>query len=196
MYLLTKTLVNPGDDNCEKVVVDRYHVTWEGRSPRPADPFVDLWPDGSIVLHSNGNRIFEYNDTWKGIVLAINTALIDKISRDKNNKREWLDGNGDKTCHFGIKVDLSINDAIRAIKSSKLRTKKVSAWNCSYNKLQIMFNGKWLNVARTDLFDDVCTGLCETKKLAEWKNHYISRVMYGARIKENTFAVIDSVTDG
>jgi|ERR1043165_476067 hypothetical protein len=72
------------------------------------------------------------------------------------------------------------------------------------NRLEMFHAGEWWKVGRTDLLDDVATGLVEKKTLEEWRKHYRAKIRYGARFhrfrsegKEwRVFSVIDSLTDG
>lgn len=57
--------------------------------------------------------------------------------------------------------------------------------------IEILYKERWLHLARTDLKDDVCTG-----RPGYTLDKFKQLVRYGARISDDTFAVIDSLSDG
>jgi len=66
----------------------------------------------------------------------------------------------------------------------------------TYNELKIKYDGKWLSVCRTDLMDDVATGDFETRTREERIAAYTAGIVYGVRVSDRCFKVIDSATDG
>lgn len=74
-----------------------------------------------------------------------------------------------------------------------------SGWFTKPTKLtraEIFQGGKWKSLCRTDLHDDVCTTYCVHQSETEYREQYLARVLQGARIDEERFAVIDAYTDG
>lgn len=70
-----------------------------------------------------------------------------------------------------------------------------------YSKVFIKLNGELMQLSRTDLMDDVCTGHFNLfDSYEEALAYYMHKVRYGARVKRwphgTFFAVIDSVSDG
>ena len=69
-------------------------------------------------------------------------------------------------------------------------------WPPSTNSIDIWYKGRWREVFRTDLKDNVGTGLCATKTIEAWVTYYRAKIRYGVRITASSFAVIDSFSDG
>ena len=95
--------------------------------------------------------------------------------------------------HMEYSVDLSVEETIAALQRSPARIGK--AWYGDV--VEILYEGKWRRLCRTDLKDDVCTGTCEkiadaSKVIAE----YEGRVHFGARITDERIAIVDSFSDG
>jgi hypothetical protein len=100
--------------------------------------------------------------------------------------------------------DLRRDAAVAAMQTTyRLHPVADHGWGPRDN-LQIWFRNEWHWVARTDLCDNVCTGIIEPQwTLDEWIAHYknLCSKSYGARINDRydgfkTFAVIDAMTDG
>jgi len=202
MYKTIKVTLKKVDESGKELDFDvqRYYIVCGDKAPSDdgpfKDPFVEVWADKSITLNADGTRLFLYADQWLGALEAVKSALCDISDDRKRSIEKWLVDSGDKTNHFGMNVDLSVNDTTKVFESSKFRTRKKKSWHADFNGLQIFYKDKWMDVARTDLKDDVCTTLCEVKSKKEWVDHYKRNIQYGARIKEKTFAVIDSISDG
>lgn len=54
---------------------------------------------------------------------------------------------------------------------------------------QVFYNGKWMELGRTDELDDIRTMICDAK----FKDY---KPRFGARITTDGFFVIDSISDG
>ncbi len=61
------------------------------------------------------------------------------------------------------------------------------------DRIEILYNDKWLHLCRTDLQDDVCTWI-----IGKDVGFYKRAIRHGVRIKNGnaTFAVIDAFSDG
>jgi len=111
--------------------------------------------------------------------------------------------------HEGKKVDLSITETLAALEDPEaVISVRPSMWGTSpmvEYQLCIMFRGEWFELARTDLFDDVCTGGDAYKvktdareELKRWRK----KVGFGARIKRYPhrplplLAIVDALSDG
>lgn len=64
------------------------------------------------------------------------------------------------------------------------------------NRLDIKYKRRWLDVCRTDLLDDIQTGVLDTRSQEEWIRYYRAKIRCGVRVGRTTFAVIDAITDG
>ena len=124
------------------------------------------------------------------------------MKRDKNqaNKRfeMWQKENGDKTEHWGYYVTLSVNEGRRVLAKARMRwNNKKNGWNYS-RRAEVYYGGKWLNLARTDLVDDVCTfsGDDDAKELDELRQKYMGHIRYGVRVVNGRFSAVDHVSDG
>lgn len=111
----------------------------------------------------------------------------------------WLEATANATEFDGVRVDLSRNQVIEALTSCPIELED------QYGGTEpvIIFNGQRHDLCRTDLLDDVATGLCAKKSAEGWRAHYLkaARTCMGGRITSGAqghrlFAVIDSVTDG
>lgn len=97
--------------------------------------------------------------------------------------------------------DLSKDDAIEMLKKCDIRLAGENPWGQPY--VQILIDGQWLHLCRTDLKDDVCTYTYIDRNLEENRDYYLNQIRYGARIRKGDidesfpiFAVIDSFSDG
>lgn len=103
-------------------------------------------------------------------------------------------------------ITLSAGDGLKVMHSAKyrLRDRPKSWFGGPWNHPEIYFDGEWMDVCRTDLYDDVATGLCKNKTLGEWIEHYtnkLRRADLGVRVRlhedgRRSFAIIDAYTDG
>ena len=84
-------------------------------------------------------------------------------------------------------VELGEEDTLTAWTKAKFRM--------SDERLQIKYKNKWLNVAREDSCGDVCSWYVMDSDIEKQKAAYEER-MWGAFVYHDTFAVIDSATDG
>lgn len=179
--------------------VPNYYATFYGREPTldgyRTDPYVQVWADGSITLVSRGDKIFLYDDQWRGIVKALEMAMKDKKEKSQRAQADWLEKTANSTEFHGIKVDLTRTQVIDAVTTSEILVED--------GHPVIVFNGTKHLLGRTDLMDDVATGLCADKSSEEWRQHYLRTAMscMGARIRETDdgrflFSIIDSLTDG
>ncbi len=185
--------------------VHRYYATFFCKEPTIktafGDPFLEVWTDGSIVLHNgkdSDDAVFLYDDQWLGIIKCIEMAILEKKQKHEERRQKWLDETADLKTFEGINVDLSRNETIAALESCVISVIQQDR----YTDPVILFGGKEYRLGRTDLFDNVATGLCKQWTAEEWRAHYlrIARACMGARLNEfesgGCFSVIDSLTDG
>ena len=184
--------------------VPRYYATFYGREPRTegafADPFVEVWRDGSITLNTRDERVFLYGDQWRGIVSALEDAMRDIHEQKSQAFQAWLEETHNAKEFHGTHVDLSRAEVIAALQSCPIELEVGDRSTGPF----IVFNGERHILGRTDLCDDVATGLCANKTAEQWREHYLHSAMtcYGGRIRTvsqqgtRLFSVIDSVTDG
>jgi hypothetical protein len=192
-------------------MVKRYYVTWYGGEPRELDPYLSVWADGSMVIHTaqkpvvqDHSAVFLYDDQWRGMIAALEQAMRDKKEAQERRAAQWLAENSDKREHYGSPVDLSINEAKAALAAAPMRwNEEENAWK--YARLaEVYHDGKWLHLCRTDLADDVCTFGGEDEKLGleDLRAKYLQGVQFGARLgsrrsaDSGRFAVVDSFSDG
>jgi hypothetical protein len=183
--------------------VQRYYATWYGREPVTEPPldnaFVEVWADGSITLHKDDSIIFLYQDQWSGIVVALQEAINDKKIKRDSERKAWMDSTKHSKEFYGVPVDLSRAEVIAAIESSPIEVEAVSnEMVANYSRPLIRFNKNLYHLCRTDLMDDVSTGLCKNLSAEQWRAHYLEKAQscMGARIKDKSFCVIDAYSDG
>jgi len=179
-------------------MVKRYCVSW-GKEPREDEPYLSVWADGSMsaVWNARGmeERIFLYDDQWRGMIAALEQAMSDKKADRERQAAQWLAANCDKRKHYSYAVDLSINEAKAALTIAPLR------WN--QGMAEVCHDGKWLHLCRTDLSDDVCTsGGEDGLDLETLRRKYLRGIRFGARLNHekrpgySRFAVVDAFSDG
>jgi len=101
--------------------------------------------------------------------------------------------------------DLRMSEAVAAMTTTfRLHQRPDHGWG-QHTDLQMWYQNEWWWVCRTDLWDDICTGIVEQGwTLDEWIDHYKRKCAksYGARPKTDKvdgfpmFAIIDALTDG
>ena len=99
----------------------------------------------------------------------------------------------------GFDVDLSAEDGKAYLAAAEIMVEDVPAvpnWMGAYNSPRIKWEGEWIDLCRTDLADDVATGLCATKTAEEWRVHYLSHIHYGVRIKPTSTGGVLRHKDG
>lgn len=188
--------------------VDRYYATWGGREPKSGergDPFVEVWADGSITVNAWGGdhwkRVFLYDDEWRCITAAIGEAMRDKEVKRTAEIDKWNAETLDATEFYGTKVDVSRRDVLEALEKCEIEVSESA--DGTYTVPVIAYKGEKRQLGRTDLKDDVATGLCARKTSSEWREHYLraAKGCYGARLHDWKdgrlgFYVIDSWSDG
>lgn len=109
-----------------------------------------------------------------------------------------------RTEFFGFKVDLCNVEAIACLNTAKVRTVKRKKFG-GYGDCrmpQILWDGRWLDLCRTDLKDDVATGSYECSRVRQWREYYLKRIHYGVRIVPSRkgyvgrWSVVDALSDG
>jgi hypothetical protein len=78
--------------------------------------------------------------------------------------------------------DLSVEEGIAYLTTAELMLEDRLAWGVPYNQPLIKWEGEWIHLCRTDLKDDVATGVCQTKSVEEWREYYLAHIRYGVRI--------------
>jgi hypothetical protein len=182
-------------------MVKRYYLCWGRGEPREDAPYLSVWADGSLTAVWKDQRLFLYEDQWCGMIAALKQAMIDKRAEQQRRAAQWLAENSDKREHYGYSVDLSINEAKTALTAAPMR------WNGAENAwgdkrlAEVLYEGSWRHLCRTDLKDDVCTfgGGDESSELETLRSHYLERICFGARVGKDgevRFAVVDGFSDG
>lgn len=96
-------------------------------------------------------------------------------------------------CPKDKKIDLTWEEGKKILKECTSRV------GCVIGRpyiVEILYNGDWWKLARTDLIDDVCT-YCSYPEPYGVNIALSSDYRYGIRFHENNvFAIIDSLTDG
>ena len=64
-----------------------------------------------------------------------------------------------------------------------------------WTEVEVFYNGQWLGLCRTDLYDDVATSSDMTRR-KDPITYYRKKIKFGARITDELFCVIDRLTDG
>lgn len=93
-----------------------------------------------------------------------------------------------------VPVDLDKHDVLDVLLTVERRQAPDPAWpreTC----IQIKYRGQWRLLGRTDLLDDVRTSVWGVE-VEEAITEAMRTVVYGARVTENGFFVIDRLTDG
>jgi len=187
--------------------VQRYYATFYGRDPETEgnfqDPFVEVWADGSITAHWRDSSLWLYDDQWKGVIKAVQQAMKDIEEKQKARREQWLAKTADVKEFEGVPVDLSRNEVIDTVTNCKMDI-EIDDMGGSYTRPKIFYNGEWYSLGRTDLMDDVATGMCANFSIRKWRKHYLrsARNCYGGRIRKTAdgkrmlFSIIDSFTDG
>lgn len=183
--------------------VERYYFGNAVTPPDSADEssgsFVQVWADGSITLHHGGKSIFLYDDEWGSAISAIQKATAEKRENKRAREAQWLAEHGDLRTIYGEAVDLTINETLDVLRRSEIRPLKRS--DSQGHFFDIKYKGEWIRLSRTDLTDDVCTMMSTPIWPEQSPDDFILRLRnlswcYGARLRENSFSVIDSLTDG
>ena len=203
MYHIVKIVEPAVSDGGEPLSFDvtRYYAT--ARSDGPItdgsfpDPFVEAWTDGSITAKWRDQSLFLYQDQWRAIIDAVRMAIEDKRVERAARKSDWLNDTIDAKEFHGTPVDLSRRQTLNALNGCAIDIEgftKEHPWTRPY----ITINGERLKLGRTDLKDDVATGLCANNTAEEWRSYYLEKaaVGMGARIRNGLFSVIDAYSDG
>lgn len=137
-----------------------------------------------------------YPDEDTAIVKAWAALIAERPVNRQANAEAWLAVNGDLHMHLGHPVDLSINETRAFLANAQTRIGKMRGHQ-NFDQVQVAYQGEWLGLCRTDLKDDVCTGgASNVTDAAAEVERYITKIRYGARIRDFSFAVIDSYSDG
>jgi len=94
-----------------------------------------------------------------------------------------------------IDVQFDLRETITIIIENKSRLHKNRYGD---NVLQVKYENKWLEVARTDLMGQDHASVCfdTDESLNDALMYHKNSVLYGSYIKEDAFYIIDSMTDG
>lgn len=104
-------------------------------------------------------------------------------------------------------VDLTVHQAKAVLRKGRRYRKRYrrEVWRhatkgyLDWPEVKIWYRGQWWKLALTDLKDDVCVGIGVPEPDAlqsdplRW---FREQVNYGARLKNNTFAVVRAFSDG
>lgn len=141
----------------------------------------------SVTISKN----YLYDDEAKCLAWMLQHS-IDEHDEDAAKRRdEWYAKNGDLVVHDGLPVDYSINQTKHILATAEMR-----------NKQEILIEGVWMILTRTDLKDDVHTSSSElyAGSQDDVRRRFIRRVGFGARVKRYAhgtfFSVVDQWSDG
>lgn len=103
----------------------------------------------------------------------------------------------DDVHHEGY-TELTVEQARQIMGAATYRITEHTAadWTPQHTTVEIFHDGRWLELCRTDLCDNVATGHYANRTLTEWLAHYKAKIRWGARFDERLFCVIDAATDG
>jgi hypothetical protein len=140
---------------------------------------------------------FLYPNTDYLIAEALSIFVKERIAH-KAEKQRLIDERR-RTCqattHYGCAVDLSSAAAYAVL--SDVQSRKCDEDNGWFN-VEILYQGKWLLLARTDLMDDV--GTLTRSKPSTTPEEFIAfmreKIWFGARVSDRFFSVVDSLSDG
>jgi hypothetical protein len=155
----------------------KFYLSFYGRGSEHSGMWVTLSMDGCISPHVE--KGFFYSSEADAFADALLQARQEHESRKIAERKKWDSQNGDTTSHFGCNVSLSINDTIAVLKTAPIKDGK------------IFHAGKWLEIYRTDLKDDV--GL----KMSGFDREFLQSIAnYGARVSGSGFGIVTSFSDG
>lgn len=97
--------------------------------------------------------------------------------------------------YYDNAIDVPVDKVIGILRSAEMR---ITRDEYGTDWPELFYNEGWRRVVRTDYCDDVCTGLCATKTVEEWRQHYLKKAAHArlVRIGPARFAIIDAMTDG
>lgn len=105
-----------------------------------------------------------------------------------------------RSAHFDGYVEISAEEAEPTLRAAPIRLnmRPATQYWLGDPDPQILHDGIWKSLCRTDLTDNVATGWCMVKTEEEWREYYLRKLehAYGVRYSEHIFAVIDSFSDG
>jgi len=95
-------------------------------------------------------------------------------------------------------LDFTKKELDELLKSAKLKIVKKKWARGSYNMVQLLYNGKYIEVCRADLCNQCPTGIIpNTLNIKEIRKELKEKNWYGGRfLDDGALAIIDSVTDG
>jgi hypothetical protein len=99
-------------------------------------------------------------------------------------------------------IDIEREEALTILRAAPIRVEEYTRgapWYTRPVKLtraEILHDGVWRSLCRTDDCDDVCTTTCQHLTERQYREQAVRGCRYGARIGPSRFAVIDSCTDG
>jgi len=91
-------------------------------------------------------------------------------------------------------IDINKHDALNFLNNCEFRV--IDGDERNFYRPQVLYEGEWKDLCRTDLRDDVRTIIVEKHFLEDPISYFKKRCHFGARIYPGGFAVIDSLSDG
>lgn len=165
-------------------------VSWLAR---PNDPIakVRLYQDSCVKFFWLDKKRIElkidgwfYSDEARGIHEALGMALKEAKKRMRRRQSQADIDDMESVRRLKHAVTLNRDETIKLMRSMRWR-------KAQRGGLEVEYDGKWLSLCRTDLIDNVGTTRCGTTF-----EQYRRSVAFGARITDDTFFVIDQLTDG
>jgi NAD(P)-dependent dehydrogenase (short-subunit alcohol dehydrogenase family) len=119
------------------------------------------------------------------LCVALTQLIQERKDRNAGEREEFLRSTKDQKQFFGYAVDLSRKETIAAL-TGESRKKA--------GRIEVLWNGVWTRVYRTDLKDDVGTSSPDTDSIETYREKAES--CYGARTGKKSIRVVDAFSDG
>src|SRR5580765_1651853 len=169
-----------------------YRYRWGENSPIKVSALHHT--DGSFTIIHHKDKVqdevkfWNYSDTIEGLRDCISQAIRDNdIKRREDVSQSSLDefiGEASKT------LTLNRDQARLTLTYCKWRQREEGG-------VEILYNSRWLHLCRTDLYLDIRTWTSRASHgNPDSLSFYIDTVAFGARITEDAFFIVDSLSDG
>lgn len=198
-----RVTVRPGSDEEQRDHgrgCTAFAVSWLGRTDHPCAVLFTPAGGGTMFLEFRKSQVLErisaedwhlrhkgfmYVDEARGVLLALTVAFQEMNRQRQEALEEFRSDDRQREMTAGHDVTLNYRETVEFLRRCRSR-------GSGFDRLEVLYDDKWLSLCRTDLVDDVCT----TRSNMTTVDDYIDAVKYGARIDDRLFAVIDATTDG
>ena len=175
-------------------------VTFRGDAPFVIDEYYKHENATAIITRSGDGcyaidipKRYLYGAEMRAVHRALTKFMEEEVEIKKRNRKRGWDYAERLSKKFKIegKLTLTRREALKVLRTIKHRETVDQTRFGPTCRVEVLYEGTWLHMARTDLMNDVCTtiGMCNFK-------HYRKQMVYGVRVSDKTFAVIDSLSDG